>query len=87
MPPRPTLNPTVAFYAAVAEYQATRGLKSWSQAVLELAAIGYQAEMGQMPPAPYAPWGGSRQPDQLDLERLEVKLLGLPPLADDDPDD
>lgn len=84
MPPRPTISPTAAFYAAVAEYQAARGLKSWAQAVLELAAIGYLKETGVFPPAPYEPWGGSRQTD---LDRLEVKLLGLPPLADDDPDD
>ncbi len=73
--PRPTLKVTEEFYQAVAGYQRQHNLKSWSQAVLELAAIGYKKETGDIPPKPYDPWGGKRSkddPDQIDLKRLEM---------------
>lgn len=76
--PRATISTTDAFWYAVAAYQAQRGIPSWSQAVLELAAIGLRSETGRMPPRPYVPWGGKREPRRPDVE--EVKL---PPLDED----
>lgn len=58
--PRPTLKVTDEFHKAVAAYQNEKGLKSWSQAVLELAAIGYEKETGKPAPKPHDTWGGKR---------------------------
>ena len=51
---------TPEFKEAVAAYQAQHGLKSWSQALLHLAALGYEQETGTPPPEPFAAWGGWR---------------------------
>ena len=58
--PREKVTVTPAFKQAVAAYQAQHGLKSWSQALLHLAALGYEHETGTPPPVPFAAWGGWR---------------------------
>lgn len=50
---------TAAFKAAVRDYQQARGLKSWSEALLELARIGLETETGQ-PASDVPTWGGWR---------------------------
>jgi len=53
---------TPEFKRAVADYQKTRNLPSWTAALLELAAIGYRQETGR--DAPQRPrWGGKRRPN------------------------
>lgn len=60
--PRPTINPTNEFYQAVETYRKSHQLKSWSQAVLALAAIGLESETGTKSPKPAKDeWGGNRQ--------------------------
>lgn len=87
--PRQSVTLTKAFKEAVATYQKWRGLESWSQALLELAAIGYQRVMRIDPPAFARTWGGDRKSPEfvesalIDLERAEVEALGLPPLDDE----
>lgn len=58
--PREKITVTSEFKETVAAYQAQRGLKSWSQALLHLAALGYEQETGCTPPEPFAAWGGWR---------------------------
>jgi hypothetical protein len=58
--PRPTVNPTDKFYKAVADYQRQHKLKSWSQAVLHLAALGLEQETGKPSPEAYKQHGGWR---------------------------
>lgn len=77
------------FYAAVKEYQQARGYKSWTQALVELTAIGIDRVAGVVI-KPHGKWGGDhnsaafREQAASIVEHLDVELLGLPPLADDD---
>lgn len=89
MPIKPTtikIPPDVAEY--VEQYRQMRGLKSSSAALLELAGIGIEKVFNARISTPQ--WGGDRVSEsylarlQRDLEHEDVRLLGLPPLADDD---
>lgn len=53
--PREKITITDEFKAAVERYRQAHHLKSWSQALLELAAkqLGYESK-------PYPSWGGKR---------------------------
>jgi hypothetical protein len=51
---------TAQFAEAVKEYQKANKIKSWTEALLRLAALGYEYETGQQPPEPYLGWGGWR---------------------------
>lgn len=48
------------FKEVVSDYQKANKLKSWTQALLHLAALGYEQETGQAAPESYAGWGGWR---------------------------
>lgn len=61
---------TAAFKAAVSAYQQEHNLASWSQALLHLAALGYERETGERPPQPGAAWGGWRG-DEKSLANLK----------------
>jgi hypothetical protein len=78
------------FDAAVTEYQKARKLRSWNAALIELAAIGIDKTFGIIV-RPVGAWGGDHRSERFRqqaasiVEHLDVELLGLPPLADDDP--
>lgn len=74
------------FREAVDHYRLRRGLHSWNAALLELASVGYRTLTLETPPDPVAQWGGGRTRAgmEVDFDRIEVQLRGLPPLADDD---
>lgn len=55
------ITPSPEFKAAVKAFQQSRKLKSWSQALLHLAAIGYEHETGSEAPEPFRDWGGWRE--------------------------
>lgn len=56
---REKITVTPEFKETVAAYQKRHGFKSWAQALLHLAAVGYRAETQQeLPPTPQ--WGGTR---------------------------
>jgi len=63
-----TFQVSKAFYETIDAYKQAQGLKSWSQAITRLAAIGYNRETGKEAPAPSEPWGGPRR---MKDERLE----------------
>lgn len=55
------ITPSPEFKAAVKAFQQSRKLKSWSQTLLHLAAIGYEHETGNEAPEPFLNWGGWRE--------------------------
>lgn len=61
---------TAAFKAAVKTYQQEHNLPSWSQALLHLAALGYERETGARAPEPHDTWGGWRG-DAVSLANLK----------------
>ena len=63
-----TFQVSKAFYEVIDEYRQAQGLKSWSQALTRLAAIGYNRETGKYAPAPSEPWGGPRRMKDKHLE-------------------
>lgn len=58
--PRKLITLTAEFKAAVKEYQKANKMRSWTEALLRLAALGYEQETGEEPPEPYVGWGGWR---------------------------
>jgi hypothetical protein len=85
-----TIKVTQEFVDAVEDYRKARNRRSWTAALVDLASIGIYKISGIIPPVTGA-WGGDRKSEfyrnqgEETLERLDVELLGLPPLADDDP--
>ena len=51
---------TEAFMQAVEEYRISRGYRSWTRALVELASAGLEAA-GYAAPEPAQNWGGDRQ--------------------------
>lgn len=84
--PRITVNTTDDFEKIIKTFMKKKDI-SKSQALLQLAAIG-AASLGYEVSAFKNQWGGSRDKarplTELDLDRLEVSMRGLPPMADDD---
>lgn len=60
-----TFQVTNEFHTAVEAYRVSRGLRSWSAALLQLATIGYQSEVGSEPPKAANAWGGDRRSGEL----------------------
>lgn len=58
--PREKITLTAEFKSAVSEYQKQHKFKSWSQALLHLAALGYELETARPAPNPSPGWGGWR---------------------------
>lgn len=58
------------FKEVVGKYQKDHKLKSWTQALLHLAALGYEQETNEDAPEPYSGWGGWRGSEE-SLEALE----------------
>lgn len=56
-----TFQVTNEFHTAVELYRKQQGLRSWSAALLQLATIGYQSEVGSEPPKAANAWGGDRK--------------------------
>jgi len=86
--PKKLIATTDEFYAAVEVYRKKRNFKTWQQGLLELAAMGLLISE-QVEVQPYKQWGGAgkgetKREDGLNLERIELRLRGLPPLVDDD---
>lgn len=51
---------TSEFKEVVSAYQVEHGFKSWSQALMHLAAVGYEQETGEQSPTPSPGQGGWR---------------------------
>lgn len=89
MTKKKTIKVTAEFVQAVDDYRKTRNHRSWTAALVELASIGIHKMCGIVPPSTGS-WGGDRKSEdyrnqaEAIVERLDVELLGLPPLADDD---
>lgn len=89
MTKKKTIKVTEEFVAAVESYRKAMNKRSWTAALVDLASIGIYKMSGIIPPTTGA-WGGDRKSEayqgqaEATVERLEVELLGLPPLADDD---
>lgn len=82
--PREKVTVTPEFKEAVAAYQKQRGLKSWSQAMVQLAAIGYQHETGTPPPDAYVAPGGWRG-NERSLDNLLHRVDKLTDYGRNDP--
>ena len=59
---RTRIQTTREFYEIVRQYQKAHNLRSWSFALLQLAAIGYRVETGKEPPPVANDWGGNHNP-------------------------
>lgn len=65
---------TAEFAAVVKEYQEARGIKTLAKAVAELAALGYEAEIGEPAPMPtnnHGGWRGSENSIKALMERAD----------------
>lgn len=75
---------TPEFKEAVAAYQVAHGFKSWSQALMYLAAIGYEQETGEPAPEP-APGQGGWRGSENSLKALMECTDRLTNMGQDDP--